>query len=195
MEGWSLPPHTALILVDVQNDFCPGGTLAVPRGDEVVPVANRWVRTFHEAGAPVAYTKDWHPAHHISFLPQGGPWPPHCIQHTPGADLHAGLSLEEGASGFLKAFQPDQDAYSGFEGKLYGDGPLLAEWLRERGVQNIVVMGLATDYCVKATALDGIREGFQVWLDPEGCRAVDVTPGDGDLALRDMVQHGVRLIP
>lgn len=195
MDDWALPPHTALILVDVQNDFCPGGSLAVPRGDDVVPVANQWIQRLREAGAPVAYTKDWHPPHHISFQARGGPWPPHCIQHTPGADLHAGLHLDRSASGFLKAFQPEQDAYSGFEGRLNGEGPGLAAWLRERDIQNLVVMGLATDYCVKATALDGIREGFQVWLDPKGCRAVDVSPGDGDLAIRDMVQHGVRLIP
>lgn len=188
----------ALIVVDLQNDFCPGGALAVPDGDAVVPRINRWVEAFSAAGRPVAYTQDWHPPGHVSFRERGGPWPPHCVQGTPGAAFHPDLLVR--GTLFRKAFEPDRDAYSGFEGvRVEPDGSLsdegLADWLRRLGVRRLVVVGLATDYCVRATALDGLRAGFAVEVDPAACRAVDVSPGDGDRALAELRQAGATLTP
>jgi nicotinamidase/pyrazinamidase len=192
-------PHTALVVVDVQNDFCPGGSLAVPDGDRVVPVVNRWIQHALAEGFLVAFTQDWHPQNHVSFAARGGPWPPHCVQGTSGSALHPGLMLPPGAARFHKGYDPDVDAYSGFAGRLAdGDaawptGPRLLEWLAGRGVSRVVVMGLATDYCVRATALDAREAGLQAVLDPTACRAVDVQPGDGDAALAELAAAGVSL--
>lgn len=191
-------PHSALVIVDVQRDFCPGGSLAVPKGDEVIPVINQWVKHYIQLSLPVVYTRDWHPADHISFQARGGPWPPHCVQGTEGAEFHPDLTVD--GQWFHKGFDPDRDAYSGFEGvrvdapddRLTGQG--LASWLESHGVKALVVMGLATDYCVHATALDGLRAGFRVFIDPAACRAVDVQPGDGSRSLRELASAGVHFL-
>jgi len=192
-------PHTALLIVDVQNDFCPGGALAVPDGDQVIDVVNRWVAHATAAGWPIAFTQDWHPAHHVSFQERGGPWPPHCVQGSFGAQLHDALVVPADAVRFWKGYDPDHDAYSGFEGRASDGrapvGPQLLEWLVARGVHRVVVMGLATDYCVAATAKDALKAKLQVRLDPDGCRAVDVTPGDGARALAALQQAGAVLSP
>lgn len=196
--------RACLVVVDVQNDFCPGGALAVPGGDQVVPVLNRWAREFAGAGLPVAYTLDWHPSAHRSFLAHGGTWPAHCIQYTPGAAFHPGLDTlgldERGCSSqdtavFKKGFLPGREAYSGFDGRLDGDPdrPSLGEWLASKGVTGIYVGGLATDYCVRATALDGLKRGFRVTVMKDGVRAVDVRPGDGQRALEEMVRSGAEI--
>ncbi|MFO7275307.1 MAG: nicotinamidase [Bacillota bacterium] len=191
-------PEAALVIVDVQNDFCPGGALAVPRGDEVVPVLNGWVEAFTAAGRPVVYTQDWHPEGHISFRERGGPWPVHCVQGTRGADFHPGLAVR--GTVFRKGFDRDREAYSGFDGALargergVDPGTGLAGWLRERGVRRLYVGGLATDYCVRATVLDGLAAGFEVSVLIPAVRAVDVEPGDGDRALREMQEKGARLV-
>ena len=195
-DAWPTP-DSALVVVDVQNDFCPGGALAVPEGDAVVPVVNAWVRRFRAAGRPVVYTQDWHPPGHCSFAERGGPWPPHCVQGTQGAALVAGLDVD--GIRVLKGFEPDHDAYSGFDGFVAApDGTPsatpLATWLREHGVRSVLVVGLATDYCVQATALDALRLGFRVAVDPDGCRAVDVSPGDGQRALDRMAEAGASLL-
>lgn len=187
----------ALVVVDVQRDFCPGGALAVPQGDEVVPVLNRWVEAFAQRGRPVVYTQDWHPENHVSFRQRGGPWPPHCVQGTEGAAFHPQLVLR--GTVFRKGFDPDQEAYSGFDGALAeGDrgvraGTSLADWLRQHGVRQLYVGGLATDYCVRATVLDGLNEGFQVTVLVPAVRAVDVRPGDGRRALAEMQARGAIL--
>jgi nicotinamidase/pyrazinamidase len=179
----------ALVIVDVQNDFCPGGALGVREGDEVVWVINRLIPLFPF----VAATRDWHPAHHISFEERGGPWPPHCIQQSFGAQFHERLD-QSGIDLFLyKAATPDRDAYSGFEAQD-DRGKLLAEGLREEGIEAIYVAGLATDYCVRATALDGIANGFEVYVIVDAVRAVDVNPGDGLRALEEMVSRGAQLV-
>ncbi|REJ37606.1 MAG: bifunctional nicotinamidase/pyrazinamidase [Bacillota bacterium] len=188
-----LQPGDALIIVDVQNDFCPGGALAVPQGDQVVPVLNRWIEEFHRRGLPVVYTQDWHPQGHCSFRDQGGPWPVHCVQDTPGAAFHPDLLVK--GEIFRKAYLPEPDAYSGMEARRVQDGRLqedqpLPRWLREQGVRRVLVGGLATDYCVRATVLDALREGFQVVVLRDGVRAVDVQPGDGERALREMAEAG-----
>src|SRR5436305_2114047 len=144
--------EAALILVDIQNDFCPGGALAVAEGDEVVPVVNRLMPHF----ALVVSTLDWHPANHVSFREQGGPWPPHCVQQTFGAELHPALDRQPIAQTFRKASTPERDAYSEFEG-VDDEGRSLDQYLKARGVNCVYVAGLATDYCVRATALDALR--------------------------------------
>lgn len=174
----------ALVVVDVQRDFLPGGALAVPDGDQVVPAINRYLKRFEREGRLVVLTRDWHPADHVSFRAQGGPWPPHCVAGTPGAGFAPGLDLPAMAQVVSKATRPDAEAYSGFEGTE------LAARLRQQGVKRLFVGGLATDYCVRATVLDALREGFEVWLLADAVRAVDVRPGDGERALRDMLQAG-----
>lgn len=174
---------TALIIVDVQNDFCPGGALAVPDGDAVVPVINDLMPRF----PLIVATQDWHPADHCSFTPQGGIWPPHCVAGTPGAELHAELDIRSVGLRVRKATTPDADAYSGFQGTD------LTEQLRARDVDSVAVVGLATDYCVKATALDAKAAGLSVTVYPDACRAVDVKPGDGDRALDEMRAAGISI--
>jgi nicotinamidase/pyrazinamidase len=183
------PPDTALLLVDIQNDFCPGGSLAVPEGDHVVTVANKLIPRFKFAVA----TQDWHPANHISFKARGGPWPPHCVQGTFGAEIHPGVDTKRVEAFVRKAFTPDQDAYSEFEGKT-SDGLTLDEVLSRRGIRTIYLTGLATDYCVKATALDGLKKGYDVYIVTDGIRAVEVNPGDGAKAIAEMAAAGAHLI-
>ncbi len=177
----------ALLLVDVQNDFCPGGALAVPGGDEVIPVLNRWIRAAEEAGIPVYASRDWHPENHVSFTGRGGPWPPHCVRGTRGAEFHPGLEIPGGLFVINKATDPDRDAYSAF------DGTGLAARLHRSGVRRLFVGGLATDYCVKATVLDALREGFTVHVITDGIRAVEVKEGDGRRALDEMSEAGAVL--
>src|SRR5262245_15732315 len=135
-------PGDALLVVDVQNDFCPGGSLAVSKGDEVVPVLNRWIEDAGAAGVPIFASRDWHPPNHISFKARGGPWPPHCIQNTFGAAFHPDLRLPPGAELISKADSPDVDSYSAF------GGTDLAERLHEAGVKRVWIGGLTQDYCV-----------------------------------------------
>ena len=154
-----ITPKDALILVDIQKDFLPGGALPVPEGDKVIESANKYIELFQEVGAPIFATRDWHPPNHISFKEQGGLWPPHCVQNTEGAKFAVGLKLPPEVFIINKGDRPEFDAYSGFQGTL------LEDLLRERGVRRIFVGGLATDYCVLNTVLGGLNLGFQVfWL-------------------------------
>ena len=175
----------ALLIVDVQRDFCPGGALAVPDGDAVVPRANAMARS--GAFDLVVATRDWHPVDHGSFTDADPPgrWPVHCVQGTPGAELHPDLDRDAIDTVIDKGTAVDTEGYSGF------DGTELAELLRERGIDRVTVVGLATDYCVRATALDARVEGFAVAVDPAATRAVDVAPGDGDRALDELRAAGV----
>ncbi|MFQ6673426.1 MAG: nicotinamidase [Fidelibacterota bacterium] len=179
----------ALMVVDLQNDFCPGGSLAVPEGDKIVPVVNRLVRKFAMAHLPIFATRDWHPADHCSFQKQGGPWPPHCIQGTRGAEFHPRLRLPDDAAIVSKATSPEKDAYSGFDGTDVGPQ------LKRAGVDHIVVCGLATDYCVKATALDALKEGFRVTVVLDGVRGVNLQPDDSDKAIDEMRDAGIVVTP
>lgn len=173
-----------LLLVDVQNDFLPGGALAVPRGDEVVPVLNRYIDRFTGIGLAVAATRDWHPANHCSFTSRGGTWPPHCVAGSAGAAFSANLRLPENALIVSKATGADQEAYSGFAGTD------LECFLRDRKVQRLFVGGLATDYCVLNTVIDALSLGFEVIVLRDAIRAVDVQPGDGERAMREMLDKG-----
>jgi nicotinamidase/pyrazinamidase len=174
----------ALIVVDVQNDFCPGGALAVPDGDAVVAPINRLAS---EASFVIA-TRDWHPADHDSFAEQGGPWPVHCVSGTPGAELHAGIDTSLVDAIVDKGQAPDREGYSGFEGTE------LERLLREHDVDAVDIAGLALDYCVKATALDARHAGLEVAVHRNATRAVEVHPGDGDRAVDELRAAGVEVI-
>lgn len=180
----AIDERAALLIVDVQNDFCPGGALAVDRGDEVVPLLNRLAARFHEAGAPVFATRDWHPGDHSSFSEHGGIWPVHCVRDSEGAAFHPELELPEGTTIVSKAQTADEEAYSGF---MNTD---LAEQLRERGVERVYVGGLATDYCVKSTVLDALHAGFDTYFLEDASRGVEVNPGDVAAAEREMASAG-----
>lgn len=181
---WKLQPGDALLVVDVQNDFLPGGSLAVPHGDRVVPALNRYIGAFEAQHLPVYATRDWHPERHCSFRAQGGPWPPHCVAHTRGAEFAAALSLPPAATMISKATSADRDAYSGFEGTD------LDRRLRAAGVRRLFVGGLATDYCVLNTVRDALQLGYEVLLLTDAIRAVDVQPGDGQRAEAEMTRLG-----
>ncbi|MGE3273244.1 MAG: nicotinamidase [Chloroflexota bacterium] len=185
-------PDSALVIIDVQNDFCPGGSLPVASGDEVVPVLNQYAEAFAAAGCLVVADRDWHPETTTHFTKFGGDWPAHCVQGTPGAEYHPGLKLPAGTVHIRKGMGSDEDAYSGFEGRDDA-GQRLQSLLQERGIRTIYVGGLATDYCVKHTVLDGLKAGFNVILIGEACRAVDVKPGDGERALAEMQAAGAVL--
>jgi nicotinamidase/pyrazinamidase len=180
---------SALVLVDIQNDFCPGGALAVAGGDQIVEVVNRLIPQFRL----VISTQDWHPRNHISFKERGGPWPPHCVQNTPGAELHPALDTESIQYYFRKASMPDRDAYSEFEG-VDANGRTLDDMLRSLKVKRLYVCGLATDYCVRATVLDGLKNGYEVYAITDAMRAVNVNPDDGQKALEEMARSGARLV-
>lgn len=181
-----------LVVVDVQRDFCPGGSLAVPGGDAVIPVANALLARFAAARRPIALTRDWHPPNHVSFQAQGGPWPPHCVQGTAGAEFHPDLRVPVGAERFSKGAAPDRDAYSGFEGANEAGIPL-DDWLRSQGVRRIWVVGLAADYCVRATVIDAVARGYAALVIAEGVRGVEVHPGDTARAFADMVRAGAEI--
>ncbi len=178
----------ALIIVDVQNDFLPGGNLGVPDGDAVLPVMNRYLELFRRAGLPVYATRDWHPEGHCSFKAQGGPWPPHCVAESEGAAFARELKIGEDVDVISKATTVEKDAYSGFEGTD------LAERLRTQKITRLFIGGLATDYCVLNTVKDALREGFQVLLLEDGIRGVEVNAGDSKKAIEEMHALGARSI-
>jgi nicotinamidase/pyrazinamidase len=173
----------ALLIVDPQVDFCPGGALAVPGGDAIFPAVNRASRI-----VPITVaSRDWHPADHCSFRSRGGPWPAHCQAGTPGAEFHPALDAAAIEHVFDKGTDPEVEAYSAFDGTGMGD------WLRQRHVRRLGVAGLATDYCVRASVLDALGEGFEVVVLEDGIGAVDVQPGDGERALAEMRSAGARV--
>jgi len=176
-------PTTALIVVDMQNDFCPGGALGVPGADLLAPT----IAAAAAGAGTVVATRDRHPDNHSSFAVHGGTWPPHCVAGTAGAELHPSVSEIRFDRIQDKGGDPDQEAYSGF------DGTDLAAYLRGRGVERVLVAGVATDYCVRATALDAVREGFQTTVLTDAIAAVDVSSGDGARALAEAAAAGVRL--
>jgi nicotinamidase/pyrazinamidase len=183
----------ALIIVDVQNDFCPGGALAVKGGDEVVPVLNRAIDKFSAAGLPIFATRDWHPEKTSHFKAYGGLWPVHCVQGTGGADFHPGLHLNKDVVVVSAGMLPTEEGYSGFQA-TDASGSGLAELLRRKGVERLFVGGLATDYCVKHTVLDGLKEGFKVTLLVDAVRAVNLSPDDGDRAIDEMTKAGATTV-
>jgi nicotinamidase/pyrazinamidase len=197
----------ALILVDIQNDFLPGGALAVPKGDEIIPVVNRFQIRF----PLVVATQDWHPPNHGSFaanhpgrkvfeeielngLPQTL-WPVHCVQNTPSAELAPGLDRSKVAKIFQKGTDPGIDSYSGFFDNGHRRATGMADWLKAKGVTEVSVCGLATDYCVKFTALDAVSAGFRTRVLESASRGVNLRPGDVERALEEMKSAGVEVLP
>lgn len=178
----------ALVIVDIQNDFLPGGSLAVPAGDAIIPALNAVIDTFAERALPIIATRDWHPVNHCSFRSQGGKWPPHCIADSKGAEFGAGLRLPNTTIAVSKATQPGAEAYSGFEGTT------LATRLRSMGVKRLFVGGLATDYCVLETVCDALKLGLRVVLLRDAIRPVDLRAGDGQVALGKMASRGALLV-
>jgi nicotinamidase/pyrazinamidase len=177
----------ALLVIDVQNDFCPDGTLAVPHGDEVVPPLNKLIDEFLERGDPVYKSRDWHPRSTKHFSEFGGTWPVHCVQNTKGAEFHPAL-IDDPRIKVISKGLGDKDSYSAF------DETDLAEELRKQGVKELVVGGLATDYCVKNTVLDALHNGFRVKAVAEAMRPVEVHPGDGEKAIEEMRAAGAEIV-
>lgn len=177
------------MVVDVQNDFCPGGSLAVTDGDKVVPVLNRYIERFQAANLPIVATRDWHPEKTSHFKAYGGVWPSHCVRGTHGAKFHPELKLPADSVIVSKGEAADEDSYSGFQGRNE-NGDALADILRDLGVERIYVGGLATDYCVKHTVLDGLKAGFKAVLLEDAIRGVDLKPGDSERAIAEMLQAG-----
>lgn len=196
----------ALILVDIQNDFCPGGSLEVPEGDQVVPVANRLQHAFEL----VVAGQDWHPPDHLSFAEQHPGhevgevievaglsqilWPVHCVQDTPGARFHSALQRKRIAHIVRKGTDREIDSYSAFFDNGHRRATGLADYLQQRGVTDVFVCGLATEYCVKFTALDAVELGFTTHVVLDGCRGVNLQAGDVDKALDEMREAGVQLV-
>ena len=177
----------ALIIVDVQNDFCPGGSLAVPSGEAVARKMTAVGKAFAERGGKVFATQDWHPAGHSSFTSEGGQWPDHCVQGSRGAEFHSALELPSAVSIVQKGASPDTDAYSGFV-----DSDLDAQ-LKAKGIGRVYVGGLATDYCVLNTVIDALANGYETFLLADAVGAVDLDPGDGDRAIHLMEVNGAVL--
>lgn len=181
---FKLNSRDALIVVDVQRDFCPGGALPVAEGDQIVPVLNKYIEKFASIEAPVYATRDWHPPNHISFKVYGGPWPPHCIQNSTGAEFHPDLKLPEKVKIISKAMDPFRESYSGF------DGTELEEELQKKNTHRVFIGGLATDYCVKNTVLDSLKLGFRTILLMDATRGVNHKPDDSKLAIEQMITEG-----
>ena len=176
----------ALVIVDFQNDFCPGGALAVDGGDEIGEPIRRLVES--RRFDTVVATRDWHPANHASFEREGGPWPVHCVQGTPGAELHESVGDVHFEAVVDVGREPEDEGYSGFENSD------LARILREHDVERVAVCGLATDYCVRATTIDAVKEGFDATLVEDAIRPVEVKPGDGERAIEEMREAGAKVM-
>ncbi len=178
--------NPVLLIVDVQGDFMPGGALPVPKGDEVISPLNTLVSHFERKGFPIVLTRDWHPPDHVSFRQRGGPWPPHCVQGSEGAEFHPDLRVPMNAIIVSKATDRDRDAYSGFQGTD------LERTLRARGVRRLFVGGVATEYCVRATVLDALGLGFEVFVVEDAIRGI--RPEDEERAKEEMVREGAVLV-
>lgn len=181
-----LSEKDALLVVDVQNDFCPGGALAVPQGDSVIPVLNNWIASAREAGIPVLASRDWHTVEHVSFEAQGGPWPEHCVQDTDGARYHPDLNIDDEVVRISKGTRFDADAYSAF------DNTGLANYLKDKGVKRLWIGGLAQDVCVLKTTLASVEEDFETFLIRSATKPVD--PRQGEEALEEMKNAGAKIV-
>lgn len=181
--------NSAIVIVDVQNDFCPGGSLPVPEGDKVVPVLNKYIEKFQKAGLPVYASRDWHPLQTKHFKAFGGVWPPHCVQNTKGAEFHSNLKLPAQTIILTKGEAPNEDSYSGFQAYTQDKSTFESD-LKKRGIERLYVGGLATDYCVRATVLDALKHGFKATVLMDAIKGVDITPGDSITAMKEMEKAG-----
>jgi nicotinamidase/pyrazinamidase len=185
-KNYILKNSDALLITDIQKDFLPGGALAVSGGDDIIPVLNAYAKRFADAKAHVLASRDWHPADHISFKAQGGPWPPHCVQHTAGADFSPDLKLPGNVVVISKATDPKRESYSAF------DGTNLEPELRRLGVKRIFIGGLATDYCVLYTVLDARKLGLETVVLMDATLGIDVEPNDVENAIDQMLANGTQ---
>lgn len=189
----SLSKGDALSVTDVQNDFLPGGALGVPQGDAIISPLNRVVELFKKKDLLIFFSRDWHPPDHSSFQDQGGPWPPHCVQKTRGADFPSALHIPEGSIIISKGTQRDREQYSTL-GARDSEGNTESDIMKKQGARRVFVAGLATDYCVLNSVKDFLSEGYEVYVLTDEIRAVNVNPGDGEEALKEMVWGGAKLI-
>jgi len=178
----------ALLVIDIQNDFLPGGSLSVPEGDQVIPVLNDYIDQFIKRQLPVFATRDWHPSNHCSFIQQGGPWPEHCITGSKGAEFSADLHLSASTHIISTGIDVEQEGYSGFE------NPALKLQLDNAGAKRLFIGGLATEYCVLNTVLDALNYHYKVLLLTDAICAIDVRPQDGENAINEMIQQGAKPI-
>ncbi len=178
----------SLIIVDMQNDFMPGGALPIENALSIIPKINKYIDIFSRSGALIVATRDWHPPNHISFKTSGGPWPPHCIQNTKGAEFVSDMKLPRNTIIISKAVHPEKEAYSGF------DGTELDSVLRSYNIRRVFIAGVATDYCVKATAVDAFKHGYETFVLSDGIRGVDIPKGSIEKAIRELLELGVILI-
>ena len=181
--------NAALLIIDVQNDFCPNGNLAVPEGNRVIPVLNRYIALFREKGLPIFASRDWHPEKTSHFKSFGGIWPVHCVQGSDGAKFHSDLQLPPDVVILSKGVDPQRDDYSAFQG-VTDSGARFLDILRERRISKLYVGGLATDYCVKESVLEGLRHGLAVTLLEDASRGVDLETGDSEKAVATMRAAG-----
>lgn len=184
---------SALVIVDVQNDFCPGGALAIKNGDAVVPALNRYIERFKAVGLIVYATRDWHPEKTVHFREYGGRWPAHCVKWTVGAQFHPGLRLPEDVVIITKGDSPEENCYSAFNGKDAGGRPF-SDALSDSRINHLYVGGLATDYCVRQTVLDALKQGFGVTVLLDAVKGVDVNTGDSRRAIDEMIEKGADTI-
>ena len=183
----------ALLIVDVQNDFCPGGALAVPKGDKVIPVLNKYITLCSEKHLPVLASRDWHPKETKHFKRFGGPWPNHCVEGTNGARFHPLLKLPKETIIISKGMNPDKDSYSAFHAVDSKSIPFL-QLLKDFKIEELFVGGLATDYCVKSSILDALKFGFKTCLLLDATKGVDLKPGDSKKAIEEMLKSGAQCI-
>jgi nicotinamidase/pyrazinamidase len=186
------PPRTALLVVDVQQDFCPGGALPVPNGDNVIAPLNQYIDDAIAGGTPVYASRDWHPAVTSHFKIYGGEWPVHCVEHTPGAEFHPDLRLPASTIVVTKGEKADLPGYSAFEGHT-PEGKMLLDDLRIRGIDHLLVGGLATDYCVKHSVLDALSAGLKITLLQNAIAGVNLRPQDSARAIVEMQNAGAIL--
>ena len=184
--------RAALLIVDVQNDFCPGGTLAAPGGSAIIPALNRYIAQARTQGLAIVASRDWHPATTTHFNAFGGIWPPHCVQQTPGAAFHPALALPRDTTIISKGDTADREGYSAFDGHTAG-GQSLADDLRSHDIRRLFVGGIATDYCVKETVLDALTRGFRVTVLSDAITGIEAHPGDVQAALDAMQAAGATL--
>ncbi len=183
----------ALLIVDVQNDFCPGGALAVPEGDKIVSTINKYIRIFAKKKLPIFATRDWHPVKTKHFKDFGGLWPVHCIQNTKGAAFHPDLKLPKEAILLYKGMDPEEDCYSSFSAQDLSGQPLF-KLLKRMGITEIYIAGLATDYCVKYTAIDALKHGFKVKILLDAVKGVNLKTNDSTEAIKKITKMGAKKI-
>lgn len=183
----------ALLVVDMQNDFCPGGALGIPEGDKIIPKINKYIKIFAKHKLPVFLTRDWHPVRTKHFKDFGGTWPVHCIQNSRGAQFHSKLKLPKEAILLYKGMDPAVDAYSAFQAEA-SNGVKLAHLLKVMGINELYIGGLATDYCVRFSSRDAIKQGFKVKILVDAIKGVNLRPEDSEQAIKEITKLGAKKI-